>query len=117
LCGGLQLIAGSGTTAEGDEAANGADGAAKDAEGNYGVGVPGPLTRLFVIANRGVASLIQDLILVSITYLIFCFNFRKIRIFSARTALCVEIRVLVIETFLLVYLHRVNKPLVPFINP
>ncbi|XP_024084319.1 uncharacterized protein LOC106670577 [Cimex lectularius] len=32
-------------------------------EGHYGEGVPGPLTRLFVVANKGVASLIQDLIL------------------------------------------------------
>lgn len=27
--------------------------------------VPGPVTRLFVIANRGISNLIQDLILVS----------------------------------------------------
>jgi len=34
-------------------------------EDGYSVGVPGPLTRIFVLANRGVANLIQDLILVS----------------------------------------------------
>lgn len=35
-------------------------------EDGYSVGVPGPLTRIFVIANRGVANLVQDLILVSL---------------------------------------------------
>ncbi|KOC71298.1 hypothetical protein WH47_00055 [Habropoda laboriosa] len=33
--------------------------------------VPGPVTRLFVIANRGISNLIQDLILVSISLFLF----------------------------------------------
>lgn len=36
---------------------------AKSADG-YTEGIPGPVTRLFVLANRGLANLIQDLILV-----------------------------------------------------
>lgn len=40
--------------------------------------VPGPVTRLFVIANRGIANLIQDLILVSnlplIVYYIYIYD-------------------------------------------
>lgn len=31
----------------------------------YTEGIPGPVTRLFVLANRGLSNLIQDLILVS----------------------------------------------------
>ncbi|XP_046674321.1 uncharacterized protein LOC124363207 isoform X1 [Homalodisca vitripennis] len=62
------LVAGSGTTQNQDEA----DNAPLDetntthsgkADDGYSAGVPGPLTRLFVIANRGIANLIQDLIL------------------------------------------------------
>lgn len=66
-----QLVAGSGTTQSQDEADNAPlddntthAGEAKHDDG-YSAGVPGPLTRLFVIANRGIANLIQDLILVS----------------------------------------------------
>lgn len=77
----MQLIAGSGTTQAQDEAENAPlDGstssggvsasvsASANAEGKddgYQEGVPGPITRLFVIANRGIANLVQDLILVS----------------------------------------------------
>lgn len=67
----VQLVAGSGATQSQDEAENApleenntTETTAKG-EDNYGAGVPGPLTRLFVIANRGIANLIQDLILVS----------------------------------------------------
>lgn len=76
---GLQLIAGSGTTQERDEAENAPlDGSTSSAgasvsvgggveskDDGYQEGVPGPITRLFVIANRGIANLVQDLILVS----------------------------------------------------
>lgn len=41
-----------------EEGKNGGDG--------YTEGIPGPVTRLFVLANRGLSNLIQDLILVSI---------------------------------------------------
>lgn len=70
MCGFVQLVAGSGTTQNQDETDNAPidensthSGKADD---GYSAGVPGPLTRLFVIANRGIANLIQDLILVSI---------------------------------------------------
>ncbi|XP_054268391.1 uncharacterized protein LOC128990148 isoform X2 [Macrosteles quadrilineatus] len=65
----IRLVAGSGTTQSQDEADNAPldentthTGEAKHDDG-YSAGVPGPLTRLFVIANRGIANLIQDLIL------------------------------------------------------
>ncbi|KRT86129.1 hypothetical protein AMK59_2017 [Oryctes borbonicus] len=65
----IRLIAGSGATEESDEkdAGAGAGGVAeidvaKTADG-YTEGIPGPITRLFVIANRGLANLVQDLIL------------------------------------------------------
>jgi hypothetical protein len=82
----LQLIAGSGAT-EDEHASTGPSGyggglghgysagaAAAIAEApevdakedGYTSGIPGPITRLFVIANRGVSNLIQDLILVNI---------------------------------------------------
>lgn len=51
----LQLVAGSGAP-QGDP--NGSPGRTDEA-------VPGPITRLFVIANRGISNLIQDIILVS----------------------------------------------------
>lgn len=57
----IRLVAGSGNTQSGD-AQNAAIETGKD-DAAYGVGVPGPLTRLFVVANKGVAALIQDLIL------------------------------------------------------
>ncbi|XP_039280406.1 cell wall protein IFF6 isoform X5 [Nilaparvata lugens] len=71
----IRLVAGSGTTQEKDEAENapledGSVSASVDGsvdltgkDDGYSAGVPGPLTRLFVIANRGIANLIQDLIL------------------------------------------------------
>uniref|UniRef100_A0A6P7F0V9 Uncharacterized protein LOC114325161 isoform X1 n=1 Tax=Diabrotica virgifera virgifera TaxID=50390 RepID=A0A6P7F0V9_DIAVI len=64
----VQLVAGSGATEESDEKANSPDGvdgegAQKSADHQYSEGIPGPITRLLVIANRGVANLIQDLIL------------------------------------------------------
>ncbi|GJQ75267.1 hypothetical protein Trydic_g9865 [Trypoxylus dichotomus] len=65
----IRLIAGSGATEESDEKDNGAGAGgvaeidvAKTADG-YTEGIPGPITRLFVIANRGLANLVQDLIL------------------------------------------------------
>lgn len=63
------MVAGSGTTQSEDEANNAPldDGNATSThDDGYSAGVPGPLTRLFVVANRGIANLIQDLILVSI---------------------------------------------------
>lgn len=77
-----QLIAGSGANQDRDESSNAVpedtEAAAQDVqdvhsevnakEDGYSVGVPGPLTRIFVIANRGVANVIQDLILVSRVY-------------------------------------------------
>ena len=77
----VQLVAGSGTTQERDEAETApADGSTSSASASasageakddgYSEGVPGPITRLFVIANRGIANLVQDLILVS-NFLIF----------------------------------------------
>lgn len=66
----MQLIAGSGATEESDEKEHGVGAGgvaeidvAKAADG-YTEGIPGPITRLFVIANRGLANLVQDLILV-----------------------------------------------------
>lgn len=63
-------------TQAGDEAANNAnsvsggadsdgDSDANRAADGYTEGIPGPVTRLVVLANRGLANLIQDLILVS----------------------------------------------------
>lgn len=49
-------------------------GVAKGVDG-YTEGIPGPVTRLFVLANRGLANLIQDLILVSLpqsSFIFFC---------------------------------------------
>lgn len=58
----LQLVAGSSSGASSGDvhAAEGEDAAKGD---NLTEGVPGPITRLFIIANRGIANLIQDLIL------------------------------------------------------
>ena len=55
---------GSSGTEHTDEKENAPDGEAGKADG-YTEGIPGPVTRLFVLANRGIANLIQDLILVS----------------------------------------------------
>lgn len=62
----LQLVGGSAGTEQTDERENAPEGeatVAKNADG-YTEGIPGPVTRLFVLANRGLANLIQDLILV-----------------------------------------------------
>ncbi|CAH1388916.1 unnamed protein product [Nezara viridula] len=52
----IRLVAGSGNTQGGDAS----HAAVEEAKEEL---VPGPLTRLFVVANKGVAALIQDLIL------------------------------------------------------
>ncbi|CAI6357417.1 unnamed protein product [Macrosiphum euphorbiae] len=69
----IRLVAGSGANQDRDESADSVPAEAGEAqeiqagvnakEDGYSVGVPGPLTRIFVIANRGVANLVQDLIL------------------------------------------------------
>ncbi|XP_035458556.2 uncharacterized protein LOC118281890 isoform X3 [Spodoptera frugiperda] len=60
-----QLVAGSSSGSSSGDAGASADGDdAGAAKGdNLTEGVPGPITRLFIIANRGIANLIQDLIL------------------------------------------------------
>ena len=68
----LQLFSGSVQTQAGDEAANSVSGSSdsdSDSDSNrandgYTEGIPGPVTRLVVLANRGLANLVQDLILV-----------------------------------------------------
>lgn len=61
------MVAGSGATEESDEKANAPGVVEVDVQKPADhEGIPGPITRLFVIANRGVANLVQDLILVSI---------------------------------------------------
>lgn len=80
-----QLFSGSVQTQQGDEAANSVGGGASsssstdDADGSsdstrtadgYTEGIPGPVTRLVVLANRGLANLVQDLILVRDQYTI-----------------------------------------------
>lgn len=72
-------MGGSAGTEQTDEAANAPEGEggevviAKGADG-YTEGIPGPVTRLFVLANRGIANLIQDLILVRWSSHIFFFD-------------------------------------------
>ncbi|XP_050682002.1 uncharacterized protein LOC126977275 isoform X2 [Leptidea sinapis] len=56
----VRLVAGSSSGASSGGAGEGEEGAKGD---NLTEGVPGPITRLFIIANRGIANLIQDLIL------------------------------------------------------
>jgi hypothetical protein len=65
----MQLIAGS---SSGDASNDGkpaevsaGGGAQAEKDDGYQAGIPGPITRLFIIANRGIANLMQDLILVS----------------------------------------------------
>lgn len=60
----MQLVSGSSGTEQTDEKANGAETDVGKGDG-YTEGIPGPVTRLFVLANRGLSNLIQDLILVS----------------------------------------------------
>ncbi|KAJ9586271.1 hypothetical protein L9F63_020091, partial [Diploptera punctata] len=54
----------SGSSASGEHTEGGAsaEGHAEKDTG-YEAGIPGPITRLFIIANRGIANLVQDLIL------------------------------------------------------
>ncbi|KAJ8679325.1 hypothetical protein QAD02_015112, partial [Eretmocerus hayati] len=60
------LVAGSGSGSSSSGGEAGANGEARAPEpGPQLETVPGPVTRLFVIANRGISNLIQDLILVS----------------------------------------------------
>ncbi|XP_063378240.1 synaptonemal complex protein 4 isoform X2 [Cydia fagiglandana] len=64
----VRLVAGSsgGSSGGGEAIGGGSDTEGDDtaAKGdNLTEGVPGPITRLFIIANRGIANLIQDLIL------------------------------------------------------
>ncbi|XP_028174528.1 uncharacterized protein LOC114363102 isoform X1 [Ostrinia furnacalis] len=59
----VRLVAGSSSGASGDTAAAEGDDAGAAKGDNLTEGVPGPITRLFIIANRGIANLIQDLIL------------------------------------------------------
>ena len=65
----MQLIAGSSnadSSNDGKSAEVTAGGGAQaEKDDGYQAGIPGPITRLFIIANRGIANLMQDLILVS----------------------------------------------------
>jgi hypothetical protein len=77
-----------------DEQANAApaDDGAKAGGDGYTEGIPGPVTRLFVLANRGISNLVQDLILVSIRdfkfhlwrLFIICFSFQRLAQTSER---------------------------------
>lgn len=61
-------MSGSSGTEQQDEKANAPDGSTDVGRGDgYTEGIPGPVTRLFVLANRGLSNLIQDLILVTKT--------------------------------------------------
>ncbi|XP_058443006.1 clumping factor B isoform X2 [Malaya genurostris] len=63
----IRLVSGSSGTEHSDEKANSPDDHDNDHElgkgDGYTEGIPGPVTRLFVLANRGLSNLIQDLIL------------------------------------------------------
>jgi hypothetical protein len=65
----MQLIAGSGNTDSGDggKPAEVSAAAQVEKDDGYQAGIPGPITRLFIVVNRGIANLVQDLILVSNT--------------------------------------------------
>jgi hypothetical protein len=63
----LQLVSGSSGTQKTDEENNDASDTDVGKGDGYTEGIPGPVTRLFVLANRGLANLVQDLILVSST--------------------------------------------------
>lgn len=73
-----QLVGGSAGSEQTDESENAPEGETtivKSVGGDgYTEGIPGPVTRLFVLANRGLANLIQDLILVSSGFCC-CFKF------------------------------------------
>ncbi|XP_039432984.1 uncharacterized protein LOC120415177 isoform X5 [Culex pipiens pallens] len=57
------LVSGSSGTEQSDEKANSPDDHELGKGDGYTEGIPGPVTRLFVLANRGLSNLIQDLIL------------------------------------------------------
>lgn len=60
----IRLVSGSSGTEQSDEKANSPDDDHELGKGDgYTEGIPGPVTRLFVLANRGLSNLIQDLIL------------------------------------------------------
>lgn len=64
-------MSGSSGTEQTDEETHAPDDEHSEGKGDgYTEGIPGPVTRLFVLANRGLSNLIQDLILV-------CFEFAK----------------------------------------
>jgi len=58
----FQLVSGSSGTEQSDENQNGAETDVGKGDG-YTEGIPGPVTRMFVLANRGLSNLVQDLIL------------------------------------------------------
>lgn len=60
-----KLVSGGSGTEATDEKANAADDETPKSADGYTEGIPGPVTRLFVLANRGLSNLVQDLILVS----------------------------------------------------
>uniref|UniRef100_A0A182Q7A4 Uncharacterized protein n=1 Tax=Anopheles farauti TaxID=69004 RepID=A0A182Q7A4_9DIPT len=57
------LVSGSSGTEQSDEKAHSPDDHDLGKGDGYTEGIPGPVTRLFVLANRGLSNLIQDLIL------------------------------------------------------
>jgi len=62
----IRLVSGSSATEQTDEEENAAESGddVEEPKGDgYTEGIPGPVTRLFVLANRGLSNLIQDLIL------------------------------------------------------
>lgn len=56
-------MSGSSGTEQSDEKAHSPDDHDLGKGDGYTEGIPGPVTRLFVLANRGLSNLIQDLIL------------------------------------------------------
>jgi hypothetical protein len=58
-------VSGSSGTEQTDEKENAPEDGKSVGGDGYTEGIPGPVTRLFVLANRGLSNLIQDLILVS----------------------------------------------------
>lgn len=58
----IRLVSGSSGTEQTDEKSNQPETDVGSGDG-YTEGIPGPVTRLFVLANRGLSNLIQDLIL------------------------------------------------------
>ncbi|XP_061519243.1 uncharacterized protein LOC1272284 isoform X3 [Anopheles gambiae] len=59
----IRLVSGSSGTEQSDEKAHSPDDHDLGKGDGYTEGIPGPVTRLFVLANRGLSNLIQDLIL------------------------------------------------------